>query len=157
MPRSYSSAPPDDNTGLSDVEPFELDGETFTPAGEFGILDLSEFAGWADLDADSPQGLAAIRRFLLMVLGEGEYQRFYRHTKRHRTDSDTLLAIVTDIVDQVFGRPTEAPSSLPVSPSATGRGSTGAGSHRVVSLQARTVRIEPDLPGIGEIGDVAQG
>jgi hypothetical protein len=132
MARRYQSKP---SVG---AEPFELDGVQFTP-GYLSMIDLTELARHSDLDAATPEGIAAIGGFFKDVLGE-DYDRFRAHCRQHRTDPDTLMEIISDLVESMTqGFPTQPPSRSPAGPTSTGRTS------RVISLSARTVTELPDL------------
>jgi hypothetical protein len=144
---------------------FTLDGVQFTCSQDISVLDFSELASYADLDSHSPEGIAALQGFFTIMLGPTEYRRFRRHCAQHRTDDDTIVAIMGDLADDYLGRPTKAPSSSPVTPSATGSGSTAPGSHVVVNLGSGkhvTVDAPPpeptppsDLSLLGEVEQVS--
>lgn len=87
---------------------FDLDGVEFTPA-YFSMLDLAELAQFADMDIDTPAGMARVQEFFAAILG-GDYERFRAHCKAHRTDADTLMAIIQDTFVEILGFPTERPS-----------------------------------------------
>jgi hypothetical protein len=154
---------------------FTLDGVTFRCSTEISVLDFSELASYADLDSSSPEGIAALQGFFTIMLGQAEYRRFRRHCAQHHTDDDTIVAVMGDLADDFLGRPTKAPSSSPVTPSATGSGSTAPGSHVVVNLGTGKVqqapppedpeppastsvprRPLPAPPGLSALGDVEQ-
>lgn len=152
MSRSYQSAK---RTHSGQALTFTLDGVTFRCSTEVSVLDFSEIASYADLDASSPQGLAALRGFFSIMLGESEYQRFRRHCAAHHTDDDTIVAIMGDLADDFLGRPTEAPSSSASTPSVTGSGSTAPGSHMVVNLGSGKVVAPDDLSALGDVQQVS--
>lgn len=112
MGRSYSSQ-------ASAQPPVDLDGVVFTPAGSIDLLSLSELAGSADLDVNSPRGAAAIAALFEQLLGEAEYARFRGHVKTHRTAPHVLIQILMDAVEDASGFPTKRPSDLPDGPSST--------------------------------------
>jgi len=149
MGRQYTSR---ERAGADEALDFTLDGERFVCSKDISVLDLSELASFADLDSQSPEGIAAIQGFLRIVLGPAEFGRFRRFCAQRRVDDDTLIDIITDLCQDFLGRPTQASSSSPGSPSATGPGSTAPGSHMVVNLGSGRVAAAP--LSLAEIGDV---
>ncbi|SFK92711.1 hypothetical protein SAMN05216275_14170 [Streptosporangium canum] len=150
--RTYTSAPAKPQPGV--VLPyFTLDGVTFTCTDQLALLDLSEFARLASqgLDSDSPDGIAAIGEFLTAILGDVTYQRFRRHCRQHKTDGETIVAIIGDLIQDFSARPTSRPSDSSDGPPST------EGTARVVSLSrgtveevpAETVTAEPELVRYG--------
>jgi hypothetical protein len=136
---------------------FTLDGVTFTCVTEISVLDFSELASWSDLDASSPEGLAALKHFFTMLLGPVEFRRFRQHCAAHRTDDDTIVQIMGDLAEDFLGRPTSAPQPSPSTPSATGSGSTAPGSHVVVNLgSGKRVTVDAASPDLSAVGDVQQ-
>lgn len=109
MGREYTSKPRDVS--------FTLDGVTFTPAA-MSLLDFADLARYADLDVDSPEGLAQLGQFFTDVLGE-DYDRFRAHCAAHRTDGATLLEVISDILTDVAGFPTRRPSDSSDGPTNT--------------------------------------
>ncbi len=152
MSRSYESAK---RAHAGTPLTFTLDGVEFACKTDISVLDFSELASYADLDADSPQGIAALQGFFTIMLGDTEFRRFKLHCARHRTDDDTIVTIMGDLADEFLGRPTVAPSTSPSSPSATGSGSPAPGSHTVVNLGRAQVRQVPDLADIGDVEQVS--
>lgn len=153
MSRSYQSAK---RARSGEPLTFELDGVTFRCSTEVSVLDFSELASYAHLDSLSPEGLAALQGFFIIMLGETEYRRFRRHCATYRTDDDTIVSIMGDLADDFLGRPTKAPSSSPSTPSATGSGSTAPGSHVVVNLGSGKVQPVQAPSDLAELGDVEQ-
>lgn len=98
---------------------FELDGVEWTVPG-VNLLDLLELAGVADLDADSPEGLAAIADLFRNIMGE-QYGAFKAHCRNHNTKADTLLDILTGLIEDASDRPTKRPSDSADGPPTTGR------------------------------------
>jgi hypothetical protein len=138
---------------------FTLDGVKFTCSTEISVLDFSEIASYADLDASSPEGMAVLHSFFTIVLGPAEYRRFRRHCAQHRTDDDTIVDVLGALLEEYLGRPTQAPLSSSGSPSATGTGSAAPGSHVVVNLGTGSLRETteppaPVLPDLSQLGDV---
>ncbi len=129
--RQYTSKP-------AAVEPFVVDGVEFTP-GTVNLLDITELGRHADLEANSLKGMVAIGEFFASLLGD-DYDRFREHCRTHRTDPETLLQVISDIVEDVAGGfPTQRPSASPPGPTRTGRGL------RVVSLSEGSVTEVPVL------------
>lgn len=116
---------------------FELDGVTFTPA-HISILDLSELAKFADMDTADAAGIAKVGEFFEKILG-ADYQRFRDHCAASRTDMDTLMEIVSDVLGDMLGVPTPRPSDSSAGPPTTGR------TLKVISSDG-TVREEPLTP-----------
>lgn len=110
--RSYTSKP------TKPID-FELDGITFTATGGVAMLEMLELAKYSDLEADSPEGAAALREFFVSVLGD-EYDRFRRHTAKYKTDPNTLVTIVGDLIEEFSAVPFESPSASPDGPPTTG-------------------------------------
>lgn len=154
MSRSYESAK---RAYTGKPLSFTLDGVEFQCSTEISVLDFSELASMADVDTSSPEGIAVLKGFFTILLGEAQYRKFRRHCAAHRTDDDTIVQIVGDLAEDFLGRPTKAPSPLPSTPSTTGSGSTAPGSHKVVNLGTGLVRQEPAAaPDLAELGDVEQ-
>jgi len=109
--RSYTSPGRTKNEGgLNFV--FELDGVVFENEGAVSLVDLSEFARLAAMGVDSKSaaGASIIAEVFLMVLGESTYQQFRTHCRKHGTDDETLLAIISDLMEEAGNRPTSRPS-----------------------------------------------
>lgn len=151
MSRAYQSAK---RAHLGKPLEFELDGVTFTCSRDISVLDFSELASYADLDASSAQGIAALQGFFTVMLGADEYRRFRRHCATHQTDDDTIVAIMGDLAEDFLGRPTPAPQLSSSTPSATGSGSPAPTSHTVVNLSRGQVRTESAPADLSELGDV---
>jgi len=130
--RVYTSKP-------REVEPFELDGVEFTPGNGLSVLDLTELARFADKEAASQEGIQAIGDFFRQLLGD-DYDRFREHCRTHKTDEETLLQVITDLMEDLAGGfPTNRPSPSQPGPTNTGRGL------RVVSLSNRSTVEVPVL------------
>ena len=94
---------------------------TFTARGGFGsmVLELGELAKLRDLQADSPEGIAAIAVIFKMLLGDTEYEAFRTYVSDHGVDQDVLLALVQDMFVAVVGHPLgQPPASSPGPPTA---------------------------------------
>lgn len=98
---------------------FALDGAEFTVPGGILLLDLVDLAELGNADEVSAEAIAAVGSFFRQALG-AEYERFHVHCREHGTDNGTLLEIITDLVADSGGFPTQLPS-----PSAGGPASTG--------------------------------
>lgn len=110
MGRSYTSK------GAAPVPfEFELDGVGFVMPGGVMLLDLCDLARNAEVDVASPRGQAAIADVFRTGLGE-EYQRFADHCRKHHTDPDTLLEIMSDLVEHVVDHPTRRSESSSLGP-----------------------------------------
>lgn len=108
--RSYSSGRTEQEIG------FDLDGVSFTP-GNLSILDMADLAQYAELDTDTPEGLAKLGEFFALMLGD-DYPRFREHCGKHHTRADVLLQIIFDLLEDIlavtmpgFPTPAASPSS----------------------------------------------
>ncbi|MFI7468133.1 hypothetical protein [Nonomuraea sp. NPDC049646] len=125
---------------------FELDAVEFVGDGAISTMDFAEYARLAaqGVDSQNPAGMAIIADVFLGLLGEQTYQRFRAHTRSHRTDDDTLVAILRDIIqdatEAATARPTQRPSDSPNGPQ------TAQGTARVVSLSRATVTEVEQVP-----------
>jgi hypothetical protein len=147
-PPSFTSAPrPADEVNPLAGLTFTLDGEKFECKGEVEVIDVSELAMAAGVDAESPEAVGVIAAFMQVVLGPIEYIRFRSHTRIHHTDLATHMAIMTMISGRVqglvegwTGRPT-----IPPPDSSDGPAAKEDRISRVISLQRAGVA-EVDLP-----------
>jgi hypothetical protein len=114
----------DEATVLLAPVAFTLDGVKFEAQATVSVLDLGWLYQFEEIDADSLEGMAALTKFLSLVLGREVYERLARHIRKHNTSGDTLMEIVEHIVESVTERPTEAPSTSPPSTAQTAPGST---------------------------------
>lgn len=114
------------------AEPFELDGVVFHPGDAVTFLDITELGRFANQEMASPEGAAAIGEFFKLLLGE-DYDRFREHIRTHRTDEDTIVRVLHDVLEDLSSHPTQRPSDSPAGPTSTGR------TLRVVSLSQGTV------------------
>ena len=134
---------------------FNLDGVRFDAVGGVPLLEMSEMAKVSEEDADSAAGAAAVATFYESLLGKEEYARFRKHCRDHATDSDTLVEIMQDLVQEKSGNfPTESPS-----PSAPG-GEPTSPTYRVLSSSG--VSEEPMSPELEAqlreaVGDLPAG
>lgn len=107
---------------------FRLDGVRWVLAVDHvSVLDVTDLARMAHVDAGSLEGAAALGEFYETVLGRPAYLRFKRHCREHRTDDEMLLEIMGGVVEELTGRPTQPPSESPPGPGIT------LGQSRVVS------------------------
>lgn len=108
--------------------------EHFVARGEISTLMLSELAYNSDLETADPEAMALIRRLFSEAFGDdAEYRRFFKVITTYG-DDDMLMEIMQDLISEMVGRPTKAPS-----PSQSGQSTTGA-KPKVVSLSAGTTR-----------------
>ena len=89
---------------------FDFDGEPkppFTARGGLGsmVLELGELAKYRDLQADSPEGLAAIAELFKLLLGENEFERFRAYVRENGIDQEDLLQLIQDMFTEVVGHP----------------------------------------------------
>jgi hypothetical protein len=139
--------PPADEYNPLEGVTFTLDGVTFECKGRVSILDTSELAAAAEaaMDTTDPAGMAIISGFLKTAFGPVEYRRFRAHQRGHSTPDETVLDIISGIVEEVelsvqrlTGRPTQSPSgSLP------GQQGLGERASAVIGLQGGDVSIIP--------------
>lgn len=108
---SQKATPENNATVVLAPVSFALDGVKFEAEATVSALDLAYMAQFEDLDANSADGVKVVTQFLGMVLGQDVFMRLLGHVRRHRTDGDTLLAIVQHIIESITERPTEAPST----------------------------------------------
>jgi hypothetical protein len=124
MARSYTSRR--DQTAAASLQPFDLDGVTFTPQGGVSMMDVSEFARLASqgLDSQSPEAIGFLADVYLSLLGPQQYRLFREHCRKHSTDAAVLVEILGDLVagavEEEAGRPTgrssdssDGPQSIP--------------------------------------------
>jgi hypothetical protein len=133
--RSYTSSPRERSEEIK----FELDGVKFVAEGNLSSVDASEFARMATqgVDSTNPEGAAIVADILLSTLGESTYQQFRRHCRVHRTDDETLMAVIGDLLSDFMKRPTSRPSDFSDGPP------TMAGTSTVVSFSRGTVTTGP--------------
>jgi len=117
---------------------FDFDGQPtppFTARGGLGamVLELGELAKLRDLQADSPEGMAAIATVFQMLLGESEYARFREHVVSSGIDQDVLLELLQDLFAEVVGHPLVPP------PDSSAGLSTAPLTYRVISPSDGTV------------------
>src|SRR5260370_1041077 len=113
QPPAFTSAPPERQSPLAGL-PFSLDAVPVACEGQLSTLDLSELAGMAVQgdEGNAPQAIATLAAFLQIALGPAQYVRFRNHCREHKTDDDTLIAIMQMInghigvfVEAETGRP----------------------------------------------------
>jgi hypothetical protein len=110
-----------------DGTPVELEQtEVFHAYGEPSMATLTDAGYFAELNTDTPEAMAIIRRIFMEAIGdEDEFKRFWK-ISRHL--GDTLIDIMGGLIEDTLGRPTKRPSDSPPSSPNDGEPS------RVVSL-----------------------
>lgn len=108
---------------------FSLGGETFTVPRPLPALPMMELAAAASEEGqteDLARSAAAFSRFLLGMLASSDRERFRKMATAIRADVELLGAIVQWVVEEMSGRPTEAPSDSRGLRSVSSPPSTGA-------------------------------
>jgi hypothetical protein len=139
--REFTSQSENDATVTLAPVTFVLDGVKFEAQATVSVLDLGWLYQFEDIDANSVDGIKAVTQFLNLVLGPDVFLRLSNHIRRHRTDGDTLLAIVQHIVESITERPTEAPSTSERSTAQTAATSTEPSSTPATALPHRTISL----------------
>jgi hypothetical protein len=150
MGRSYTSK------GAPTPFEFDLDGEHFTGTGAVSLLDMSELAQLADVDASSAKGAAAIAEIFRGELGAEEYERFKKHTRSHHTDPDTLVEILHDMVEHVGQGNSKRSTSSSVGPlntNGTSPDSLRSGGHELTAEEIERFRRVID----GQVSRISTG
>lgn len=136
--RSYKAARRAAHRAEGQIEPVDFEvswydeedaeqTEVFHAYGEPSMATLTDAGYFADLNADSPEAMAIIRRIFMEAIGEeAEFSRFWKVARL--IDSDTLVDIMAGLIEDTTGRPTSRPSDS--SPSSSNDGEPS----RVVSL-----------------------
>jgi hypothetical protein len=114
--KSYSS-------GRREPFTFDFDGQPVPPFKSRGglgsiVLELSELAALRDLEAVSPEGMAAIVKVFQMLLGPTEYERFRTFVAENDVDPEVMVDVLGDMFVAVVGHPL-APSESSTGPSET--------------------------------------
>jgi hypothetical protein len=127
------------------AEPFTFDfdgGPTFTARGGMGsvLLELGELAKLADLQADSPEGMAAVATVFEMLLGESEYGRFRKFVAEASLEPDDLVGLLQDMFTEVVGHPLAQPPVSSPGPTTVPR------TYKVISPSDGTVTEVPLTP-----------
>ena len=147
MVRSFTSQAPEPEENPLEGMSFELDGVEFRCEGRLSILEVSELATAAmeGADTNSPEGAALISGFLQAAFGPGEYPRFRRHCRSHKTSDRTLLELVMYLqetveehVEEITDRPTPSRSR-----SSRGQPAQEERTSRIINLQAGDVTVVP--------------
>lgn len=101
--------------------------DVFHAYGVPSMTTLSDAGYFADMDAETPEAAAIIRKIFEESIGDAvEFSRFWRVARM--VDNDTLVDIMADLIEDTTGRPTERPSASAASSSSDGQSS------KVVSL-----------------------
>ena len=124
---------------------FDIDGEPTPPFKSRGgigsvLLEMAELANLANVEVDSPEGMAAIAQIFTMLLGPAEYERFREFVATHDVEAETLLAILQDMFVAVVGHPLVPPSDSSTGPTSTPR------TYKVISPSDGTVTELPLTP-----------
>lgn len=124
---------------------FDFEGEPdppFTARGGLGslVLELGELAQLRDLEADTPEGMAAIGTFFKMLLGPVEYERFRAFVADNGVEPEVLLELLGDLFTEVVGHPFAPPPDSSPGPTSAPR------TYKVISPSAGTVTEVPLTP-----------
>lgn len=94
--------------------------DRFAATGEISAATLTDFGYFADTPSDDPAAVAVMRRVFMEAIGDQtEFRRFWAIAPR--LDEDTLLEIMTGLMEDVLGRPTQPPASSQATSSSTGQ------------------------------------
>lgn len=126
-------------------EPFTFDiggGPKFTARGGLGsvLLELGELANLRELEADTPEGMAAIATLFETLLGPAEYGRFRAWIADNAVDEDVMLELLRDMFTEVVGHPLAPPTASSPGPTTAPR------TYRVISPLDGTVTEMPLTP-----------
>jgi hypothetical protein len=124
---------------------FDFEGEPTPPfmaRGGLGglVLELGELAKLRELEADTPEGMAAIATIFEMLLGEEEYARFRAYVAKNGVDQDVLLELLQDMFTEVVGHPLVPPPDSSPGPT------TALRTYKVISPSDGTVTEVPLTP-----------
>jgi hypothetical protein len=132
-----------------DAGKVELLGRQFRIAEKIGLMPLLKFASASDMTTDDPRALSAVYSLLRDCIYEGspgcgeceactadnestcksydkgDWGDFERHAMDTKADADELLAVITQVLEVVSGRPTKPPAGSSAGRRATRRVSTG--------------------------------
>jgi len=124
---------------------FDFDGEPTPPfqaRGGLGsmVLELGELAKLRELQADTPEGMAAISELFKMLLGPDEYERFRSYVASAGLDQDVILELISDLFTEVVGHPLGQPPDSSAGPTTAPR------TYKVISASDGTVTEVPLTP-----------
>lgn len=130
----------------------ELLGKQFRIAEKVGLMPLLKFASASDMTTDDPRALSAVYSLLRDCVYEGtpgcgecascttdneaacpsydkgDWAAFEQHAMDTKADADELLAVITQVLEIVSGRPTKQPAGSSAGRRTTRRNSTGSSS-----------------------------
>lgn len=149
MPRKFSSARnAEDVNLLENIEPFELDDDSFAFLGEISSLEVSDLARRVMSGGDSPEAqasmVASMSETVMMALGEAEYQRFLAHVQKHHTPDRVIVEIMQAINDEIQAAAEKEAAGRPTgksSPSSGGPPAMDERTSRIISLQTGDVTV----------------
>lgn len=109
----------------------EFFGETFgvrdSDEYEVAMLDFADAA--TNIDSETLEGLASVKRFLRAAIVEDEWSRFWNLARKNRAKvKDHLMPVVVAIFQGNTGRPTGRSSDSSDGPEVIAESSTGASS-----------------------------
>lgn len=112
-------------------------GEQFDIADRIGLMPLMRFAKVAQDGVDSTElaGLVAMYDLLEQCVAPHEWARFQATADQHRADSETLMGVVTTVIELLSARPTSRPSDSSDGPQRTAPNSTGDSYSRVIARE----------------------
>jgi hypothetical protein len=132
----------------------ELIGRQFRIAEKIGLMPLLKFASASDMSTEDPRALSAVYSMLRDCIYEGrpgcgncadckasretscksydkgDWGEFEQHAIDTKADAEELLAVVSQVLEVVSGRPTEPPRGSSAGRRVTRRASTGNSSGR---------------------------
>lgn len=97
---------------------FDLDGEEFAWRAKGDADSILEWSEIADIameagDAESPNGVILIARFLKVMMEAAEYRRLRAHFKKHKTPGHVIVEIMgmmNDTMEELVEKATERPT-----------------------------------------------
>jgi hypothetical protein len=128
-----------------DGEPVEVEHtEVFHAYGEPSMATLTDAGYYADLESDTPEAMAIIRRIFMEAIGnEAEFGRFWKVARV--IDNDTLIDIMAGLIEDTTGRPTIRPSDSSASSSTDGPDSKVISLPGGFSIQAAPQNSSPSV------------
>jgi hypothetical protein len=132
----------------------ELIGRQFRIAEKIGLMPLLKFASASDMSTEDPRALAAVYSMLKDCIYEGspgcgscehckadretsckaydkgDWGNYEQHAIDTKADAEELLAVVSQVMEVISGRPTKPPGGSSAGARATRRASTGNSSAR---------------------------
>ncbi len=135
---------------VTDEGKVELLGKQFRIAEKIGLMPLLKFASASDMSTEDPRALSAIYSLLKDCVYEGtpgcgeceqctagqetacktydkgDWGAFEQHAIDTKADAEELLAVITQVLEVVSGRPTKPLAGSSPGQRGTRRGSTGS-------------------------------